>query len=366
MSRRLSEIKLIKIAFRVDASLEIGTGHVMRCLTLAEILKEKGAKIYFICTKHNGNLINKIKENGFKVYELKPSTNYKKSNKLLHSSWLSNSQENDAYDCTKILKLQKVDLLIVDHYGLDEDWQTSLRPYYDKIMVIDDLADRKHQCNLLLDQTFGREIDDYVSLVPDNCELIIGSQYALLRPEFAKWRDYSIKRRANIQLSSLLINMGGIDKNNITCAILDKLKFCNFPSNFEIKIIIGKLSPNLNEVSHAIKNLPCLSNLLVDPKNIAEIMANSDLAIGASGSTTWERCCLGLPTIQFITAKNQEVIAKFLASKGAIKVCENFDNVTNLVNSAKKWIKDVGIAAQNIVDGSGSKKVAYKVIDLML
>ena len=109
MSRQLSKIKLIQIAFRVDASLEIGTGHVMRCLTLAEILKKKGAKIYFICRQHNGNLIDKIRVSGFKVFELETSKKYEVSNKLLHSSLLGNTQQNDAYDCAKILKIQKVD-----------------------------------------------------------------------------------------------------------------------------------------------------------------------------------------------------------------------------------------------------------------
>ena len=206
----------MNIIFRVDASLKMGTGHVMRCLTLAQVLKENSANVEFICRKHEGNLIDKIHSSGFNVHELEMLEEIEVGNKLAHSHWLGATQKQDADDCIGILKAEKSDWLIVDHYALDEQWQKRLKPYYEKLIVIDDLADRKHWCNILLDQTFGRQQEDYSALTPEGCELLLGSQYALLRPEFSKWRAYSLERRSKPKFKQLLINMGGVDVHNVT------------------------------------------------------------------------------------------------------------------------------------------------------
>jgi len=213
----------MRVVFRVDASLEIGTGHVMRCLALAQVLKENSINVKFICRNHEGNLIDKIHLDGFKVFGLDLPAERKGEKKLFHSHWLGATQQQDARACISVLRQTKVDWLIVDHYGIDEDWHQDLKEYYDKLMVIDDLADRKHQCDILLDQTFGRQQRDYKALVPKSCELLLGSQYALLRPEFAKWRQYSLERRKQPVFKQLLINMGGVDANNITEQIVKKL-----------------------------------------------------------------------------------------------------------------------------------------------
>ena len=228
----------MRVVIRVDASLKMGTGHVMRCLTLAEVLKENGADVEFICRKHEGNLINKIRSNGFNVFELDLPVANKVDNKLFHSPWLGTTQQQDAKDCIGTLQSAKADWLIVDHYGIDEDWQQDLKAYYDKLMVIDDLADREHQCDILLDQTFGRQQQDYEELVPKSCELLLGSQFALLRPEFAKWRQYSLERRKYPVFKQLLINMGGNDSENFTGEILKKLKECKLPNILEVIILM--------------------------------------------------------------------------------------------------------------------------------
>lgn len=356
----------MQIIFRVDSSLQMGTGHVMRCLTLAQVLKNYGAKVEFICRKHDGNLINKIRLSGFNVFELEFSNEDEVDKKLLHSSWLGNTQKKDAYECIKILQFKKIDWLIVDHYAIDLEWQSKLKYYCNRLMVIDDLADRVHLCDTLVDQTFGRERNDYISLVPRTCELLLGSKYALLRPEFAKWRMYSIKRREKAKLHHLFINMGGSDIYNITCKILQSIQFCELPHSLKISIIMGKMAPNLNEVFAAANSLPYDSDVIVDTDNMAQIMANSDLAIGASGSSTWERCCLGLPTIQLVIAENQKTISKFLAEKGAIKTCKNIKEVSSLIKDSKTWMKDVSLAAQQVTDGIGSSKIANKIMNIKL
>jgi len=353
----------MRVVFRVDASLKMGTGHVMRCLTLAQVLKENGANIAFICRKHEGSLIDKIHSNGLVVHELEVFEETKVDNKLAHSQWLGATQQQDADDCINILKAEKPNWLIVDHYTLDEQWQKSLKPYYEKLMVIDDLADRKHQCDILLDQTFGRQQEDYLAFTTKGCELLLGSQYALLRPEFAKWRPYSLKRRSTLVLKQLLINMGGVDVNNVTENVLDELKLCNLPNDMNITVVMGCSAPHLESVKSKAMTLPYKTEVKVDVSNMAEVMANSDIAIGAAGTTTWERCCLGLPTIQIVIAENQNTIAKSLAKNNAIKLLQDIKELSRMISDVTYWMKDVSGVAQQISDGLGSMRVVSEIID---
>ncbi len=354
----------MKVIFRVDASLQMGIGHVMRCLTLAKVLKENGANIEFICCKHEGNLIDKIRLNGFNVSELELTAENKVDNKLFHSHWLGKTQQQDAKECISILKLSKVDWLIVDHYGIDEDWQKDLQAYYDKLMVIDDLTDRKHQCDVLLDQTFGREQKDYKALVPKSCELLLGSQYALLRLEFFKWRQYSINRRKYPVFKQLLINMGGVDADNVTEQVLNELQVCKLPSDINITVVMGGSAPHIESVKARVGALPYKAEVMVDVDNMAEVIANADLAIGAAGATTWERCCLGLPTVQIIIAKNQNTIAELLARKKAIKLIKDISQLADVIERPASWMENISSIARQISDGLGARRVASKLMDI--
>jgi UDP-2,4-diacetamido-2,4,6-trideoxy-beta-L-altropyranose hydrolase len=347
-------MKNTQIFFRVDASIEIGTGHVMRCLTLAQALKDNGANVEFICRKHKGNLIGKIRLNGFNVHELEVLEEV--DDKLAHSHWLGANQQQDADDCVDIFKEKKTNWLIVDHYALDEQWQKRLKPYYEKLMVIDDLADRKHQCDVLLDQNFGRSSQDYKDFVPKSAKFLIGSKYALLRPEFEKYRQYSLNRRKDENFKKLLVNMGGTDPDNITGKVIERLQIAKLPKSVEIIIVMGKTAPHLASVVTSANKLPHRSEVKVDVDNMAELMANADIAIGASGATTWERCYLGLPTIQLITAYNQEFIASKLNKINAIKLVEVDDVIENLENF-QYWMKDTGESASKVTNGTGIKYI---------
>mgnify|MGYP003979780463 CR=1 FL=1 len=346
----------MKIVFRVDASLKMGTGHVMRCLALAQMLKENGANVEFICRKHKGSLIEKIRSGGFVVHELEVFEEIEVDNKLAHSHWLGATQQQDANDCIDMLKAEKSDWIVVDHYALDEQWQKRLKPYYEKLMVIDDLADRNHQCDILLDQTFGRQQEDYSARIPRGCELLLGSKYALLRPEFAKWRAYSLERRSKPEFKQLLINMGGTDPDNITGKVIERLQTAKLPKDVEITIVMGKTAPHLARVITGANKLPYRSEVKVDVDNMAELMANADIAIGASGATTWERCCLGLPTIQLITAYNQEFIASKLNKINAIKLVK-IDNVIENLENFQYWMQSTGENASKVTNGSGIKRI---------
>jgi UDP-2,4-diacetamido-2,4,6-trideoxy-beta-L-altropyranose hydrolase len=225
-------------------------------------------------------------------------------------------------------------------------------------MVIDDLADRKHQCDILLDQTFGRQQEDYSGRTPEGCELLLGSEYALLRSEFAKWRAYSLERRSKPKFKQLLINMGGVDVDNVTEKVLDELKICNLPNDMNITVVMGGLTPHFESVKTKAITLPCKTEVKVDVDNMAEIMANSDIAIGAAGATTWERCCLGLPTIQIVIAKNQITIARLLAENNAIKLLQDIKELSRVIGGAICWMAGVSNITRQISDGLGVKRVS--------
>lgn len=323
----------MKIAFRADASLQMGTGHVMRCLTLADALKAKGAECRFICREHTGNLIDFIRSKGYTTDALplrEPAEANSSAKETAasapepaHAHWLGASLQQDAAECSRILDELQPDWLIVDHYALDARWEAALKPYNRQLMVIDDLADRPHQCDLLLDQTFGRNPADYEPLVPGACILLCGSQYALLRPEFAALRSYSLQRRENPQLQHLLISMGGVDKDNATGQVLQALRSSELPANCRITVVMGATAPWLAEVRQLAEQMPWSTAVRAGVSDMAQLMADSDLAIGAAGATSWERCCLGLPAVMVVLAENQRQVAQGLEQAGAVEVIQS-------------------------------------------
>jgi len=310
------------VAFRVDASLDIGTGHAMRCLTLADALAVSGAECRFICREHPGNLIKQIRSKGYCVrtlpFEADSSEGYGNASPD-HAAWLGCHWETDAAQTKAILIDKAPNWLVVDHYALDARWERALQGGYKKLMVIDDLADRPHACDLLLDQNLGREPQDYEALVPAYCQCIIGPKYALLRPEFAALRAYSLQRRQPPDLKRLLITMGGVDQPNATGKVLEALKACALPSDCQITVVMGSAAPWLEPVRVLASSMPWPTEVLVNVSNMAQIMADSDLAIGAAGSTSWERCCLGLPTLLITLAENQRAGAQALHQAGAAR-----------------------------------------------
>ena len=340
----------------------------MRCLTLAEVLRQKGADVSFICREHSGNLISFIQEKGFPVFTLslaktENDDSEKQEPKLFHAKWLGASQQQDAEQCRIVLKQIKPDWLIVDHYAIDQTWQACLKPTYKKLMVIDDLADRTHQCNVLLDQNYGSTKKKYKALVPKHCLILAGTEYALLRPEFNRWRAFSLAYRKNLKLEKLLITLGGVDPANYTGLILEALKNSDLPTETEITVIMGATAPHVDAIKSVAKIFPYKVEVMSNVNNVAEIMATSDLAIGAAGATTWERCCLGLPTIQLVVAENQKKIAQDLANQNVVKLLESIDELPLLIRTALDWMPSLGLTASNVCDGLGADKVALKLFE---
>jgi len=361
----------MKVIFRVDASIQIGSGHVMRCLALAQALKENGFDVRFICRKHKGNLIEEIISNGFYVYELELPKVDKTDDKLFHSNWLGVTQRQDSIDCINLLQL-KVDWMIVDHYSIDEDWQNNLRAYYKKLMVIDDLADRKHQCDILLDQTFGRQESDYKQYTLSFCRMLLGSSYALLRPNFKKLRPLALKHREkHCTIKRIMVSMGSIDEKNITLIVLNAISSIRWSNQPIIDIVLTSGAPHLNMVKNSISKFNFIVNVLVDVTNMAELMLKSDLAIGSGGSTSWERCCMALPTVLIILAKNQQKVGESLKQARAVIALSKDEDIENGIKQAvielrdnKKYYLEVSHNASKVCSGNGVREVVKEILSL--
>jgi UDP-2,4-diacetamido-2,4,6-trideoxy-beta-L-altropyranose hydrolase len=360
----------MQVVFRTDASLQIGTGHVMRCLTLADALRECGVWCSFVCRPHQGHLLAIIAQRGHHVLPLPELHEDAEPNRnsTVHTQWLGTDWATDAQDTQNVLSAhaggEPVDWLVVDHYALDVRWEETLRPQAKRIMVIDDLADRPHACNLLLDQTFGRRAADYHSLAPECCNLLCGSQYALLRPEFAVLREYSLKRRAQPVLKELLITMGGVDKDNLTGDVLRALQHFSLPEDCRVTVVMGQTAPWLKDVQDLASVIPTQTRVLVGVSNMAQLMADSDLAIGAAGATSWERCCLGLPSIMIVVADNQLEVAKRLEEVGAALLCMSDQGLSKqlavLLNALCDDTEQIALlseAAVKVTDGVGTYAV---------
>ncbi len=359
----------MEIVFRVDASFDIGTGHVMRCLTLAETLRVRGANITFVSRRHPGNLLQLISQRGYTAKALAPVEDvFTPPADPSHSKWLGTDWSSDAEQTQQALKDQVIDWLVVDHYALDRRWEQVMRPFTRRLMAIDDLADRLHDCDLLLDQNLCRQAKDYDELINHYTKTLIGPAYVLLRPEFEQWRKHSLHRRANPMLKNLLITMGGVDQTNATGQVLDALTLCELPSDLRITVVMGQSAPWLDQVKTQAATMPRPTHVLEGVNNMAQLMAESDLCIGAAGGSAWERCALGLPTLVLILSANQHSGAMALQSHQAARVAHDAHQLIKKMsdlfnkNTQSAALHKMSQAGAKLAVGSG----ASQVVELLL
>lgn len=357
----------MKVAFRCDASIGIGSGHVMRCLTLAHALREQGGDCMFLCREHQGDLLEFVRKQGFMTIRL-PQMAGCRSNllakceeELLGANWFDDAQECLA-KLAHVNDGEAMDWLVVDHYGADYRWEKIMRAACAKLMVIDDLANRQHDCDLLLDQNIDRDPQDYADLVPAPTTALTGTRYALLRPEFAKNRELSLSRRNDPALRNVLVNMGGMDSDNVTVDVLNALHDSNLPVDVKITVVMGEKAPWLDAVLHRAATMKMQTVVRVAVRDMARLMVNCDLMIGAGGGTTWERCVLGLPAITVVVAKNQEEVARKMARLGGtLLVARGEDFGSALVQSVNSVSLDVlsrlSNVSREVCDGSGTTRV---------
>jgi len=357
----------MRVTFRTDASVAIGTGHVMRCLTLANALRARGGECHFVTRALPGHLGQLIVDQGFDLSLLAaPSSKEKVSGPPVHAPWACVPWEQDLAETRAVVS--KVDWLVIDHYAFDARWQSGLADRADRTLVIDDLADRPHAATLLLDQNLGREAHDYDGLVPEDCRRLIGPRFAMLRPEFSALRTKSLARRGQTKLSHLMISMGGTDVVDATSTVLRALTGADLPPDLRLTVVMGSRAPALDSVRELSAQMPWPTNVLVDVKDMASLMADADLAIGAGGSTTWERCCLGLPTVVVETAANQACAVARIQNIGAalgtgpLLATEFRERLLAGVERACTMRDELSARAAQICDGDGASRVADRLL----
>lgn len=308
----------------------------MRCLTLADALAEMGWQCGF--------------DSGAETLETVPA--------LRRSS----------HGLVKLDQGEDIDLLVIDHYGLDAEFEKSCHQFAKRIIVLDDLADRPHFCDVLLDQTFGRNAADYTGLVPDGCTVLTGSTYALLRPMFSAARDGALHRRATSEkIERILVNLGSTDPDNVTSKVLKSLS--GLSRSVKVDVVLGRNAPHLADVQMLSEMGPMDVEVHVDCDDMATRIHLADLAIGAAGTSSWERCCLGLPTMMLLIADNQRLIATELASAGATINLGNATDlnnyqiaaaIENLMNDLQR-LKMLGSTAASLCDGRGVNRVIEQI-----
>lgn len=335
----------MKILFRTDASVEIGSGHLMRCLTLADQLRAEGAEVAFVCRELPGAMFDLLHTCGYRFAKL-PLAEVGKD-----------SQQFDAEETIQAagqLFPDSIDWVVVDHYELDVLWERMLRPHVCKLMVIDDLANRSHDCDLLLDQNYYRDQDQrYLGLVPEKCVTLLGPEYVLLRPEFAETKQRIRVRNGSVQ--RILVFFGGSDPTNQTQKALEALRLLERP-DIEVDVVVGSTNPNRNTIQALCDELPNVT-FHCQVSNMAELILNADLAIGAGGAAMWERCYLGLPTITVVFAANQESTTEDVARLGAIEYLGWSDQLdaSDYANCLKRLIgnhrrvKEIGQLALSVL-----------------
>jgi len=354
----------VQVLIRVDAAIEIGSGHVMRCLTLADELHSEGVEVHFICRDFPGQMADLIRRRGHAVTLLPaPDVGYEpRVDDPMHAHWLGLSWERDAEDVERLLEGNRADWLIVDHYAIDRRWHKRLRSLSDRIMVIDDLADRKLDCDLLLDQTYGRSEDAYRPLTPNCCELLVGARYALLRPEFARLRPDALDKRDRFgAINCIMVSMGSMDPDNVTAQVLEVLALVDWPAKPLVNVVLGGSAPHLQAVKEQSDANNLQINILTDVADMADLMLEADLAIGAGGTTSWERCCMGLPALVAGVAQNQREVLRQLGKDGAmidLGCCSNLSiagtvEVIGRLLSDNHLLHEMSNKAFTICDGLG-------------
>jgi UDP-2,4-diacetamido-2,4,6-trideoxy-beta-L-altropyranose hydrolase len=337
--------------FRADGSSRIGGGHVLRCLSLARGLQGRGWRCGFAV--HAGTLaaVPILAGSGFELFEL--DTPSSSEQQALVTRWP-----------------EGVDLLVVDHYGCDAGFERSLRSWARRIMVIDDLADRPHDCDLLLDQTLDRQSQDYGDRVPAHCRLLLGPQYALIAGEFAALRDAALLRRRRVtKPRSLLVNFGATDPHRMARRAIEGVVQAAFEGRIEV--ILGANEDFSGEIAAIADHAGLDLGLTEFAPTMAPPMAQADLALSAAGTSSWERCCLGLPSLVVMTAENQHSIANALERCGAACVIGRHETVTaddiaqtlTTVLATPDKLIQMSRAAATVCDGQGVERAVAAILE---
>lgn len=343
----------MRVAFRVDSSAAMGSGHLMRCVTLATVLKERGVEVLFLSGDHEGNLNAWLQDKGFALCVI---------TKAIDSAQSNGSLSTDADQTAHAIGLERPEWLVVDHYGIDIDWERRVRPCVERLMVIDDGTGRYHDCDILLDQNYSeKDAARYAGLVPRSCSMMLGTSYALLRKDFGELRR-KIQRLPRME-NVLVFFTAGNDQGE-TLKALEGLVL--YGRATQVDVVIGSANPYIDAIKSRCDELSWGYHCQVD--YMPSLIAEADLVIGAGGSSNWERCALGAPALVTILADNQAAIAAALDAAGAVRnlgwytALQSRDYADALSALDVSDLAEMSAKAMKMVDGLG----AIRVTDALL
>ena len=342
-----------RILFFADAGPEVGGGHVMRCLTLARALVERGAECAFVESRAAAPILRRF---GWPAQTLLAMADAQELPDLVRYA-------------REFAELFEADMVLVDHYRMGAAEETELRGPHRRIAVIDDLADRRHATDVLIDPGFGRRRDHYAELVRETCLTMIGPSHALVRPEFAQARPRALSRRARhdpvrrVLVSFGLTDVGGITERVVT-ALTSRL------GDARLDVALGPGAPSLEALA-ALAAQDRRIHLHVDVQDMVALAAEADAALGAGGSSVWERACLGLPTATVVLADNQaEMIGRLAQAGAALELdARSGDFEAALAQTWDRLIGDrelrwrLSERSSELCDGRGAERVADAVLD---
>lgn len=354
----------MNIFIRADASMHIGSGHIMRCLVLAKALQKNGHYVCFVTRPQQSDMVEFLIQERINVVMLAaPLTPLIPTDTADYAAWLQVSELDDAENT--IALIDDIDLMIVDHYGINIEWEQRVKTQlHCPIMVIDDLV-RPHNADIVLDQTLSRKVSDYTLMAK---QVLTGCQFALLAPRFAELRQQtSCKQLASSHAGKpkVLISMGGIDNPNATFQTLQCLNLLS--SKPFVTVLLSQRSPHFEQVRAFCQLRSTWITHIEFTYTMPELMLEHDLSIGAPGSTSWERACLGLPSIVIPLADNQQQICAILESSGAVLRVELDHIDTELLPAYHHilghWTKFQQVNL-SLCDGLGTQRVVHCIEQL--
>lgn len=333
-----------RIVFRADAGRLIGSGHVMRSLALASVFSAGGWKVGFAASAETYESVSAL-------------------NSAISDTLVLNSIVADEPGMLARRWSDGADILVVDHYARDAIFERACRPWAKRIVVIDDLADRSHDAEVLVDAGASSP-DPYRELVPPSAQVLAGPAYAIIHPDFVLAREAALRRRDGRAVERILVSFGQVDPDNATGLALDALEAANFPG--EVDVALGQAAPHLAAIRRRAK---ARTTLHVNASNMPSLMTAADLAVGAGGVTSWERCCVGLPTALVTVADNQREVAKLQIEAGAAQDARCVGDITSnelsiilrrLMNDSSKR-REISRAASLLVDGTGPERIVQLI-----
>jgi UDP-2,4-diacetamido-2,4,6-trideoxy-beta-L-altropyranose hydrolase len=332
--------------FRADADETTGGGHVVRCSALALEFKRRGWRNALAA--HGSAATMPFAAAAFdELYDLEETHGARHEAAQLRQRWPDG--------CA---------VAVIDHYRRDVGFEAALRPWARRTLAIDDLADRRHDSDFLLDASPDRSIGDYAPLVPDRTELLIGPEFALLRPDFPTVRAARLPRDGVPKLFRVLVMFGATDCGGLSFPVAAALAASGLP--IELEVVIGPSATAASDLERLAARAPVPIALIVGAADMAQRMAAADVAIGGAGTSSWERCSVGLPSLVIVLAENQRDVARSLVNHGAAEVLGSAAQVSaarvasalaDLITDADR-LRAMSRSAAALCDGQGAARVA--------